>query len=770
MTNLCLLVLAAAVLPNAIEATTCFSETVALQKAQSSKSSQCSALLKLESCVAALPDDADNRGDLEDIVLMAQTAKGNSNCKAAYVKPKVRAERADLVFEGEEIHFHRPRRDSVSLYQMAEDLAAHDASFEKMKTERTAAFKSQTDLVSGMLNPFLRELVAVADDRQAALNETVEAQRKEVNALLKVQVQEMADLKDEVNNSVNVRLGAAEDSLAQVQSGVNEFKEAFDTHIKEYNTMTEKQKPGKPGKPVVVEVVENPKTGVIVEMKAPTTGAVITHYIVGITAGGKTTTKDVGQDMLNAVAGGKIQISIVDLAVDTEYQFTFTPVSVFGEGGKSDSSSKVKTYKKATCTDGRLNGDEAGTDCGGKDCGPCNGGGAFFGKSLSWSVDGNTQLDQVGSTITLARKDIVLPFDSVVCATTNGARQGNSGYASIGFDKDECYKEASTQSCAPNYDQGNGRVVHVRTGRCKILAKGAHMVTVRAGRRSGSWRGITLNGFYTKVMPKVNGQPATGVYTAKHSSWSYSVHGGGRKEMIGASIKTQTNSLVHGEYWGHVRNHGSWAYSAMGFDNDVISKGWDLSFGPAHSYGTGWEQFGHSRSKVLAKGNHRAQVTFQAGGYTMYNGFALSGFYTPTMLPNNEQLFACVPSAWSQTISSTRKLCEVTVDLPFDAVLYASFTAHAHISGSQNGKATISIDDDATSGWANWESQTEKYKDIPSYYSQDMHGPHWSNAGLSRVMTAKRGKHKVAVWATGSTSYGFNGMAMNGFFFKEMSD
>ena len=73
----------------------------------------------------------------------------------------------------------------------------------------------------------------------------------------------------------------------------------------------------------------------------------------------------------------------------------------------------------------------------------------FSAMSPQWNMDANGNTEQHGSTITLAKKEIDLPFDAVVCATYNGHRKGSSGYISIAYDDDLCYKEASEQWCAP---------------------------------------------------------------------------------------------------------------------------------------------------------------------------------------------------------------------------------------------------------------------------------------------------------------------------------
>ena len=45
------------------------------------------------------------------------------------------------------------------------------------------------------------------------------------------------------------------------------------------------------------------------------------------------------------------------------------------------------------------------------------------------------------------------------------------------------------------------------------------------------------------------------------------------------TINTAADSIVFSEFCGHIRTHGSWAYSAVGFDKDVVTKGCDLKFG-----------------------------------------------------------------------------------------------------------------------------------------------------------------------------------------------
>ena len=82
-------------------------------------------------------------------------------------------------------------------------------------------------------------------------------------------------------------------------------------------------------------------------------------------------------------------------------------------------------------------------------------------------------------------------------------------------------------------------------------------------------------------MPNIGGVAATGVFKQKHSSWSYTRNGGARFEMYGNTINTAANSIVFSEFYGHIRTHGSWAYSAVGFDKDFVTKGWEpnLKFG-----------------------------------------------------------------------------------------------------------------------------------------------------------------------------------------------
>ncbi len=119
--------------------------------------------------------------------------------------------------------------------------------------------------------------------------------------------------------------------------------------------------------------------------------------------------------------------------------------------------------------------------------------------------------------------------------------------------------------------------------------------------------------------------------------------------------------------------------------------------------------------------------------------------------------FTCIPSRWSFSGYRTKVVvCETTIDLPYKAVVVATFTGHWRVNTSWC-YASIEFDRD-----------TRSIKDFCCgnyrYAPTHTYSTNWENVSQTRVKVLPPGRHRIAYSFYGNSWCYLNGSSLHGFF------
>lgn len=422
---------------------------------------------------------------------------------------------------------------------------------------------------------------------------------------------------------------------------------------------------------------------------------------------------------------------ITRLQAETRYAVRYFATSVFGRGPYQANLTMVTTAPNAPV-------------------------GEAFSCTAAWSRECGRN-----SICTLCSVTINLPWPAVVYAGYTGHARTNAGwlygavYVNGRFDNGQNMRNQPRE-----YAMGHTYTTqweNFHTARTtNTLPAGRHTISaaIYCSSASNCWmNGFGLSGFYVR-------DTGADVITQRcgHSQWG--MRYGQNRHLCDLRFQVARPSLVAATFTGHNRMDSGAAYMIASFDNDGNNRQSTQTFLPAHSYTRQWECFGSHRTKVLGTGTHvTTAISNNAPGFI--NGAGLSHVVFPAEPAYaNRQTFRAAPRGWSHSTAGARQILSVTIDLPFDAVVHAEFTGHYRVSSGWC-YAMIGFDGDGVRMLTQMPSGWQRYGAAHGYNTYG-----WENFNAHRTQKLPRGRHTVQLAFRGSSRCYFNGMGLDGLWFR----
>lgn len=309
----------------------------------------------------------------------------------------------------------------------------------------------------------------------------------------------------------------------------------------------------------------------------------------------------------------------------------------------------------------------------------------------------------------------------------------------------------------------NYEAIHVsRTS--GLLSAGNHTVELLFKCNSGAscdLKGWGLQGMVVKAV--------SGVSTASCRGSGYEISVSNRVQVCQLTYTARVPSIVAMTFNGAIRS--GHIYGVGSLNNDGMNAWSRQDRLPAHSYSGNYENFGSHRAGYMSTGRKTTNGIFGSGSGRFREGSVHQiVFPAYPQIPTNptnsrSQTFKCW-SGWGRGAHNPTRpdqICQVTINLPVEALVMAEYTGHYHSQG--RGCMGMIMFDNDENGWfsqPNLLSNTEDWGDRMLSFG---YTGQWENFRSKRFKILPAGTHTVQLkWKPVQNTWcGFNGQGMDGF-------